>query len=89
MRLARLALAPGEVLAAAVLHEPQDCGALVGEEALTTGVACTVPVKVQGSPRKFDEDLFWYGYSYVQFEVDRVISWSDSGNEPLKARLVL
>lgn len=43
---------------------------------------------IQGAPRRFDGERWEYGYSYVEFDDDRVVRWYDSRREVLRARLV-
>ncbi|MFG0317182.1 MAG: hypothetical protein ACF8XB_07915, partial [Planctomycetota bacterium JB042] len=45
-------------------------------------------LRVQGSPRRFSDDRWEYGYSFVEFEGDRVVRWYDSRAHALRARLV-
>ena len=54
-------------------------------EFFTIGSTKDEVLRVQGSPRRFDDDRWEYGYSYVEFDENgRVVDWYDSGHRPLR-----
>jgi len=45
-------------------------------------------LRAEGSPKRFTNERWWYGYSWVDFDGETVSSWYDSGAHGLLARLV-
>ena len=45
-------------------------------------------LSVQGTPAKFSDTKWEYGYSHVLFERGKVVSWYNSPVNPLKVRMV-
>ena len=53
----------------------------------TVGSTKDEVLAVQGTPSQFDENRWWYGLSWVDFNGGRVARWSSSVLDPLKVRM--
>ncbi|MEM9398590.1 MAG: DnaJ domain-containing protein [Verrucomicrobiota bacterium] len=54
----------------------------------TIGSSKDVVLAVQGTPRAFSDSIWYYGLSVVMFSGDKVISWTQYSDHPLKAHKV-
>jgi DnaJ domain len=73
---------PIEIRRAKPLNEPRPQSPY-----FTIGSTKNDVLRIQGSPDSFTDNMFWYGTSFVGFQGDRVVSWSN-GFLKLKAQLL-